>query len=71
MHFKLAFNSNLLRKCAIMTLISPQTWQNVWVMLFFFFFLYLSIQRCDVPHLAVRPAQLNFIHAPQFVDVLS
>lgn len=22
------------------------------------------------PHLAVRPAQLNFIHPPQFVDVL-
>lgn len=69
MHFKLAFNSNLLRKCAIVTLTSPQTWQNVWVMLFFFF--HLSIKRCDVPHLAVRPAQLNFIHAPQFVDVLS
>lgn len=25
----------------------------------------------QVPHLAVRPAQLNFIHAPQFMDVLS
>lgn len=60
--------------------ISPQTWQNAWVMLY-----NLSIQSDDfvvrvlyeerkhlhIAHLAVRPAQLYFIHAPQFMDVLS
>lgn len=25
----------------------------------------------DAPHLAIGPAQLDFIHAPKFMDVLS
>lgn len=35
---------------------------------FFFFFHHLDAR---APHLAVGPAQLDFIHAPKFVDVLS
>lgn len=36
----------------------------------FLTFFFLSVSAC-APHLAVGPAQLYFVHAPQFVDVLS
>lgn len=33
--------------------------------------LYNEKENLHISHLAVRPAQLNFVHTPQFMDVLS
>lgn len=56
--------------------IPPQTWQNAWTMLSFFHSVWWSAINSvkddqNVSYLAVRPTELNLIHAPQFMDVLS
>lgn len=45
--------------------------KNVWMQSEDFFFFFVLDSFACAPHLAVGPAQLYFVHAPQFVDVLS
>lgn len=81
MHFELLLQLKHLQdkkkqtnKQSAVMLLSPQTWPKKMFMdarvriLFLFFFHHLDAR---APHLAVGPAQLDFIHAPKFVDVLS